>query len=241
MKRETTKTGIIALAFVFVSVPLFFGATVQADRFTSTNYTIDASAIGNSVGGAQNSTSYNLVSSGGESVIGNAASGSYKLTQGYVAQLEQSLELTLSPSTLTIPAVTPNTSQLVNFSANVLTDAPGYTLSANQNNDLTRSSGGNTIPAVSGSIASPVTWSEGTTKGLGFSLVSTTATALPGKWNAGASYAAFPASASSFYTRTGLSGGATDTLSMRLRLDVANTQVTGNYSNTITWLGTITP
>lgn len=239
MKREITNKGIIGLAFL--ALPLLFSATVHAERFTSPSYTIDASGIGASLAGPQSSTSYQLTSSGGESVIGDGSSGSYKLGEGYVAQLEQSLQLSLSPGTITIPPITPDTSQFSNVTASILTDAPGYTLSVNQNNDLTRSSGGNTIPAVSGTIASPVTWAEGTTKGLGFSLVSTNATALPAKWNAGASYAAFPLTSTAFYTRTGLSGGTTDTLGMRVRLDVATTQLTGSYTNTVTWLGTMTP
>ena len=212
---------------------------VFADRFTSPSYTIDASSTGSSLSGTQGSTNYSLVSSGGESVIGNATGGSYKLGQGYVAQLEQSMQLSLSPSTLNFGTITPGVSGTVNFTASILTDAPGYSLSVNQNNNLTN--GGNTIPAVSGSIASPVTWSEGTTKGLGFSLVSTNATALPGKWSSGAAFAAFPGSSTEFYTRTGYNGGATDTVDMRIRLDVDNSQVSGAYTNTATWTGTITP
>lgn len=222
-----------------LTLSLISGATVHADRFTSTNYTIDASSVGSSISGRQNSTSYQLVSSGGESVVGNGTSGSYKLGEGYVAQLDQSIQLSLSPTTVNFGGVTPGTSNLVNLTANILTDAPGYNLSTHQDTDLT--SGANTIPAVSGSIASPVTWVEGTTKGLGFSLASTNATALPAKWNAGASYAAFPGTDTTFYTRTGLSGGNTDSLSINIRLDVAASQPTGNYTNTVTWIGTTTP
>lgn len=224
---------------VLLALPAFFQATAYGDRYTSPSYTIDASSTGDSIAGQQTSASYQLTSSGGASVVGNAASGSYKLTQGYVAQLEQSIELSLSPSTLAIGNVTPNTSNAFDFTTSVLTDAPGYTLAVAQNNDLTSS--GNTIPGVSGSIASPVTWSEGSTKGLGFSMVSTNATSLPGKWGAGAAYAAFPGSSTSFYTRTGLSGGTTDTHNMRVRLDVAVSQPAGNYTNTATWTGTTTP
>ena len=239
MKQRENSRGIwIALSALFLE-PTLFASQASADRFTSPSYTIDASSVGSSISGTQDSTSYRLVSSGGESVIGNAAGGSYKLTQGYVAQLEQSIQLTMSNGTLNFGTQTPGVSATVDFSASVVTDAPGYTLSVNQDNDLT--SGGNTIPAVSGSIASPVTWSEGSTKGLGFSMVSTNATAIDGKWSAGAAYAAFPGSAASFYTRTGFSGGATDTHALRLRLDTATNQPTGAYSNTVTWTGTVTP
>lgn len=239
MKRNEYTRGIRFAALSLLVVPVFFVSTVQADRFTSPSYTIDASSVGSSLSGTQNSTNYSLVGSGGESVIGNAASGSYKISQGYVAQLEQSIQLSLSPSTLNLGTITPGVSGTVNFTASILTDAPGYTLSVNQDNNLTK--GGDTIPAVSGSIASPVTWTEGTTKGLGFSLVSTNATAIPGKWSAGGAFAAFPGTSTAFYTRTGYTGGATDTLDMRVRLDVANTQPSGAYTNIATWVGTTTP
>lgn len=130
-------------------------------------------------------------------------------------------------------------SQTSEFDAIVLTDSYGYTLSVNQDQNLT--SGGNTIPAVGSSIASPAAWSEGTTKGLGFTLFGTNATALAGKWNSGAAYAAFPGSATSIYTRVGQPQGTKDVLNMRLRLDVASTQASGAYTNTITTTGTITP
>lgn len=222
-----------------LAIPLIGSVNVQADRFSSTNYTIDASSAGSTIAGLQNSTNYRLVSSGGESAVGNGTSGSYKLGEGYIAQLDQSIQLSLSPTTVNLGSVTPGTSSSVTLTASILTDAPGYTLSAHEDTDL--KSGSNTIPPVTGSISSPVSWVEGTTKGLGFSLVSTNATALPAKWNAGASYAAFPTTDTAFYTRTGLSGGTTDSLTMKVRLDVAASQPTGNYANTVTWLGTTTP
>jgi len=68
-----------------------------ADRFQSTNYTIDAS-VGDSAGGASSSTNYKLTSAAGESVIGDGSGGSYKLGTGYVAQLAKSLQLTVQPA-----------------------------------------------------------------------------------------------------------------------------------------------
>lgn len=444
-----------------MALPFLFGATVSADRFTSPNYTIDASGVGNSLSGPQSSTNYSLTSSGGESVIGNGAGGSYKISQGYVAQLEQALQLTVQPgglglyapmdegagtavhdnsintavgsfvnspswttgkiggaltistvnavefpksaavtptSAITLEAwikptnvnatgsqkiisstqsggitlfltgtaadicattkvcfairigagyqiveaaktyvpddtwthlvgtyngsvmklyingiergstttsgsisynataplcigiepdatscasgsyftgiidevklfsrgltakealaeytaqdaglaaglslnnLTPGVSQTATFDAAVQTDAPGYSLSINQNQNLT--SGGNTISAISGSIGTPVTWTEGTTKGLGFTLYGTNATAIPGKWSSGGAYAALPNSATSFYTRTGFTAGSKDVLNMRLRLDTPTSQATGDYSNQMTLTGTMTP
>jgi hypothetical protein len=131
------------------------------------------------------------------------------------------------------------TSSTSAYDAIVRTDAGGYSLGVNQSQNLTN--GAYTIPAVSGSIASPVTWSEGTTKGLGFTLFGTNATALPGKWSGGSAYAAFPASATTFYNRTGYSGGVKDYLNMRVRLDVGTSQASGEYQNTITTTGTMIP
>ena len=121
----------------------------------------------------------------------------------------------------------------------VQTDAPGYLLAINQNNDLT--DGSNTIPAIAGTIASPLSWSEGTTKGLGFTVVSSNATSVPAKWNAGNSYAQLPGSSTEFYTRTGFSGGTKDLIDVRYRVDVTSTQVAGKYSNQVMYTGTITP
>lgn len=94
--------GIIATILV-ASVGFVFADAVSAERFTSPNYTIDASVAGNSFGGQGSSSSYKLVSSGGESIIGEGTGGSYKLAGGYVAQLEQStpsMQLTVQPSGL---------------------------------------------------------------------------------------------------------------------------------------------
>lgn len=135
--------------------------------------------------------------------------------------------------------VTPGTSQTTAFDAVVQTSAPGYTLAINQDHALT--SGSYTIPSVGGSIASPLAWNEGSTKGLGFTLYGTNATAIPGTWTSGSSYAAIPASSTSFYTRTGYTGGTKDTLNMRVRLDVASSQPTASYSNQMTITGTMTP
>lgn len=130
------------------------------------------------------------------------------------------------------------TSNTALYDAIIQTDAFGYELAVNQNQDLT--SGSNTIDAISGTIASPISWVESTTKGLGFTLVDTNATAIPGKWSSGSAYAAFPGTLTSFYTRTGQQA-AKDYLNMRLRVDVPSGQADGSYANTITTTGTITP
>lgn len=125
----------------------------------------------------------------------------------------------------------------------VQTDAPGYTLMLNQNQNLT--SGGNTIPSVtnSGTIGTPAAWTESTTKGLGFTLTSASATALPGKWgtNPNYAYAAVPGTSTSFYTRTGYTSGGKDALGIQYRVDVPSNQTAGNYTNVVTYTGVMTP
>lgn len=143
------------------------------------------------------------------------------------------------PAGLSLGAVTPGSSQTSAFDSIVQTSAGGYSLGINQNNNLT--SGSNTIPAVSGSIASPTAWNEGTTKGLGFTLYGTNATAIPGSWSSGTSYAAMPNTATSFYTRSNYTSGAKDVLNMRLRLDAQSSQPTGDYANQMTITGTMIP
>ena len=152
---------------------------------------------------------------------------------------EYNAQNTGSSSGLSLNVITPGASQIAEFDAIMQTDAPGYSLAIHQNHDL--QFGVNTIPAVAGSIASPLTWNEGTTKGLGFTLYSTTATAIPGTWSSGTAYAALPGSSTSFYTRTGYTAGAKDVLSLRLRSDVNTTQPSGFYENMMTITGTMTP
>lgn len=144
-------------------------------------------------------------------------------------------------SGVSLGTIVPGVSAVVLADVVTETDIGGYSLAISQNHDLT--DGTNMIPAIGGSIAAPLAWSEGTTKGLGFTLTATNATAIPGTWNSGNSYAAFPATATTFYTRSGLQSGK-DYLTMRLRADVANSQiatVATPYSNVITVTGTIQP
>ncbi len=143
-------------------------------------------------------------------------------------------------SGLSLGMITPGASNTVLSDVIIQTDAGSYTLAVSQDYNLT--SGSYTIPAISGSIASPAAWTEGTTKGLGFTLTATNATAIPGLWNSGNSYAQFPSTATTFYTRTGWQS-SNDYLTLRVRADVASTQASSTtpYTNTITVTGTITP
>jgi hypothetical protein len=85
---------IIAIALVCLG-----SYSVRADRFSGTSYKIDASVM-NNFGNSSVSPSYAMTSSGGESIIGNGAGGSYLLSQGYSSQLNKSLQLSIQPSGL---------------------------------------------------------------------------------------------------------------------------------------------
>lgn len=218
----------------------FVGATsVYADSMSSPSYKIDTS-IAAPFGGQLGSSNYKMVVGGGEALTGSGSSASYKLGHGYVAQLQQSIQLNLTTASIALGTLTPGVSKTGAVSAQILTDAPSYSLSIAQNNNLT--SGANTIPAIaSGSIASPVAWVEGTTKGLGFTL--TSAPALPGKWGSSGNYgyAAFPSSTTTLYTRSGYTGGAQDTVALQPRVDITPSQLVGNYTNTVTITATTIP
>lgn len=237
MKRSF-RAGSGALATVLLAL-VAVAPSVEADRLSSPNYTIDTS-IAAPFGGQTSSTNYKLVTGGGEPINGMAASSSYKMGMGYVAQLTQSIQLSLAQSTVALGTITPNISNIGTISATVATDAPGYSLSINQNNNLT--SGANTIPALAtGTIATPVSWTEGTTKGLGITL--TGGPSIPVKWGTSGSYkyAAVPNTLTSLYIRSGYTGGVNDTVTMQPRVDISPAQAAGSYSNIITLTATLIP
>lgn len=119
----------------------------------------------------------------------------------------------------------------------VRTNVTAYNLAVQQDHDLQY--GVNFIPSVSGSIGTPLTWSEGATKGLGFTL--TGAPTLDSKWNSGAKYAAVPSSSTTFYSGTGHTNGVVDVVNLQLRLGTNASQLAGNYTNNLTYTGTTTP
>lgn len=131
-----------------------------------------------------------------------------------------------------------NESKVSLVDAIVRTNVSGYNLAIQQDHDL--QNGANTIPAISGgSIASPMNWSDGVTKGFGFTLIN--APNLDSKWGSGASYAALPSSATTFYTNTGHVDGTVDVVNVRLRLDTDTSQPIGSYTNNLTYTGTMIP
>lgn len=214
--------------------------TLQSERALafesqSTNYGLHDGVI-NSFGGSTTSTGYQLTDSGGEPFVGPASSTNYKFNAGYVAQLERSIALGVSAASVSMNAV-PGSPQTAETTLSVLTESAGYVLAVAQDHDLRHTDNTTTIPAISGTIASPALWVDGTTVGLGFTLVS--GTGLDGKWGTSPNfkYAAFPASATDIHTKSGYQGTADETV-VRYGLDVAATQKSGTYANKVTYTAT---
>lgn len=163
---------------------------------------------------------FNRPLSGAEVFEDMAATGGMGAGAGIVSELSS-----ISGST-TLP-----------LDAVVRTTAANYSLSVQENRTLTDYV--HTIPPISGTIAAPITWNEGSTKGYGFTL--TGAPTLDSKWNGGAKYAALPLSATTFYNATGHTEGVVDVVNLRLRVDVDALQPAGDYENMLTYTGTMIP
>lgn len=143
-------------------------------------------------------------------------------------------------SGLVIPALQPGASQTIDANLIILADAP-YSIATSETSPLTLINNSSvTIPSIAGSIASPAAWVEGTTKGLGFTVLSGP-TGVPSQWGSGANYAAIPANSTTFYSRTGFSGGTKDVIGLQYRLDVNANQQAGDYKNNVVYTATITP
>ncbi len=228
------------ILIIIIGAILIMPGGALAEVLTSPSFRLDPN-VANTFGGTTTSANYKLVDSGGEAVVGAGSSGSYKLTQGYVAQLEQSIQLTLDAGTLNIPAVTAGESQNAALQATVLTDAPGYDLAINQNNDLTHTDAATTISAIAASISSPALWGEGTTTGLGFTV--TAGTNVDSKWGANPNYkyASIPNTAVAFHGKSGFSGGSADITTTQFRLDAPSNKKAGSYTNVVTYTATLVP
>ena len=123
----------------------------------------------------------------------------------------------------------------------------GYTLSVSDGSDtdsaMTHTDTTTKIPDMAGTVASPVAWSDGVTTGLGISLFAAD-TSKEAKWGDGLSacatgnkWAGVPASATVGHTSAGFHVGA-DTTSWGWKIDVPNTQKTGDYSGSVLFTST---
>ncbi len=233
-RRRHVYVSLATFALVLAGV-----GVASAFSLSSPNYRLDDGTL-NSFGGPGSSPNYGLTASGGEAFIGPGSSTNYKINQGYVASLEQSIALSLDSLNVTIPQVTPGTSQTATSQVAVTTDAAGYLLGARQDRLLTHDNGSTTIPNVSGTVFTPALWTEGTTVGFGFTLLS--GSGLDAKWgsNPNYKYAFFPTDATTVHDKPNYQNTA-DTTTVQYRLGVSNTQLPGRYRNSVTYTATVKP
>jgi hypothetical protein len=141
----------------------------------------------------------------------------------------------------TIPNISPGTSQIYNVDAIVRTDAGGYDLSIQKPKAFLNTDGTTVLPDVLGSVAAPVAWVEGTTKGLGFSVIA--GANLEAKWgtNPNFNYAAIPTTATIYHSRLGLSGATPETTTLQYRVDTTPSQKQGTYATQVIYTATLKP
>jgi hypothetical protein len=96
--RKADRIGISVLG-ALVTVLLLGVSDATADRLTSPNYQIDSNLDG-SFGGTTGSSSYKMTATGGESIVGNGASGSYMLDRRVVGTGVESMQLAVQPTGL---------------------------------------------------------------------------------------------------------------------------------------------
>ncbi len=117
------------------------------------------------------------------------------------------------------------------------TNATSYSLAINQDHNLQK--GSDTIAAISGSIASPVAWSNGTTKGFGFTVNSSPT--VYGSWSNGTNFAAVPGASTAFYVRNSPTSGVKEAVGLIFKADTTFANPAGLYQNTVTVTGTVSP
>jgi hypothetical protein len=152
----------------------------------------------------------------------------------------------------TMPPLTPGTSVTYSTDCVVRTDAAGYQLSIQQPSLLLNSDSVTTLPAISGAtIGSPQPWTEGTTKGFGFTV--TGGTDLESSWGTGPyNYAAVPSTDTVFHSRQSSSSssaspyyappdGTPEVTTLQFRADAATSQKAGTYTATIIYTATLVP
>ncbi len=146
-------------------------------------------------------------------------------------------EVTAGISQSTVEACTITTNAESGFNVKVKRDAATDTLT---HFDTTTT----IVDAADFNGTNAATWSEGTTKGLGFR-VAKTSDADDGviDWGtdgAGAKYSAFPVADTTIYNTTGYSETAL-TMDVEYRLDVPVVQKSGNYTGSVTYTATTNP
>lgn len=210
------------------------GGPVQAIML-SPNYRIEADVLnyGGSEGQSPNLRNFDSL---GDWVSGLSNSANYIANVGFPYQVNTTITLVLDSNTKSLGTLTPGTPVEAITTMDVTTDAAnGYSLAANYSGQM--SSGVYDIDDFSGTIASPAAWSGNcpTNSQCGFGFTVSAGTNVEAKWGSGANYAGFPGAATEIHQKTGYTGGASDTTSVRYRADVLNTQASGAYQTTVTY------
>lgn len=73
---------------------------MAGETLTTDNYRLEPN-VSNSFGGLSDNDQYELLDSGGEAIVGLGNSPSYKMSHGYIEQLEQAIQLNVLPTGLT--------------------------------------------------------------------------------------------------------------------------------------------
>ena len=141
----------------------------------------------------------------------------------------------------TLPNITPGQSQVYSADAVVRTDAGGYDLYIQAPRPLTHTDTTTIIAGIAGTITSPGAWTEGVTKGLGFSV--SAGTQVEAKWGTNPNYnfASLPSTATLYHSRTGLNGVIPELTTVRFRADTTPSQKQGTYSASIVYTATARP
>lgn len=130
--NHVLRPALVACSVLLVASVATLPLTATANEpMTTDNYRLDPS-VSDSFGGFSESDKHQLLDSGGQTVIGLGNSPSYKLSQGYIEQLEQSIEINVLPDGIAgyWPLNTGTGIQAYDTSADnshgVLTNGPGW-------------------------------------------------------------------------------------------------------------------
>ena len=227
----------LVLLFSMVCLAAGLASASHANAASSPSYGLEQSVVG-SVGGDSSAAGTQSTDTGGEAFVGPASSATYSIGAGYIPQLDNALTLGVDAPSVSMTPWPGGASEVAQTAVNVLTDAPGYTLLASQDQNLLHTDAVTTFGSVAGTIAVPAAWTEGTTTGLGFTILS--GTGVDGKWGTtpNFNFAAFPASATAIHAKTGYQSTNDQTV-VRYRLGAVSSQKPGAYSNTVTYTAVV--
>lgn len=226
----------IIFLLLFLSLFLFQIQKAEALGMSSTNYKINADVIG-AGGGLGSSASYKLFDTAGEPIVSIGSSDNYKAKLGFEYMLDEppTISILADSNTVDLGNVTPGTPVQGQSTLSVTTNSyGGYDLLASENHALLHTDTVTTIPDYSGTIASPTAWS-----GTGFGFTLTSGTNVESKWGSSPNYnyAGFPLADTVIHEKTGYKTAADDTV-IGYNLNVASTQKSGDYTNTVTYTAT---